>query len=285
MRVLIDPEGTIVDADRLTRRLEGLPNSVAVLNYVVETIGLVWLEAIERGCLVYLHPKKIRPAMEAALYRTLLEQEPQRVLVSYAIGTGQHRIYASAAEAIAGIASVLWEQRPQRSSRFASRPVDLATLNRFPSLQYVLDAYRASEGSIDLLQRQELLVNVLQGRFLIAERFGREDTLLIRAIGSGYRAFDTSWSINSAGLPLDEQPDVDYGTWLAKSYLRVLARKKARTEEVDAIIYRPRYGRRRFTYRRLMLPFATSDGRQLVLSTSIADPSIDLRLDEAIEAP
>jgi hypothetical protein len=33
--------------------------------------------------------------------------------------------------------------------------------------------------------------------------------LLIRAIGSGYRAFDTSWSTKSAGMPLDEQPDVD----------------------------------------------------------------------------
>ena len=285
MRVLIDPEGTIVDADRLMRRLEGLPNSVAVLNYVVETIGLVWLEAIEKGCLVYLHPKKIQSAMEAALYRTLLEQQPQRVLVSYAIGAGQHKIYASAAEAIAGIASVLWEQRPQRSSRFASRPVDLATLKRFPSLQHLLDAYRASEGSVDLLQRQEVLVNLLQSRFLIVERVGREDTLLIRAVGSGYRAFDTSWSAKSAGLPLDEQPDVDYGTWLAKGYLGVLARKQAQAEEVDAIIYRPRYGRRRFTYRRLMLPFATADGRQLVLSTSVADPSIDLRLDQTIEAP
>ena len=282
MRVLIDPEGTIVDADRLTRRLEGLPNSVPVLNYVVETIGLVWLETIEKGCLVYLHPKKIQSAMEAALYRTLLEQQPQRVLVSYAIGAGQHKIYASAAEAIAGIASVLWEHRPQRSSRFARRSVDLATLRRFPSLQHLLDAYRANEGSVDLLQRQDLLADVLQGRFLIVERLGRDDTLLIRAIGSGYRAFDTTWSAKSAGMPLDEQPDVDYGTWLGKSYLGVLARKQAQADEVDAIIYRPRYGRRRFTYRRLMLPFTTADGRQLVLSTSVADPSIDLRLDQAI---
>ena len=90
-------------------------------------------------------------------------------------------------------------------------------------------------------------MNVLQGRFLIVERFGREDTLLIRAIGSGYRAFDTNWSTKSAGMPLDEQPDVDYGTWLAKGYLGVLAGMQARAEEVDAIIYRPRYGRRRFT--------------------------------------
>jgi hypothetical protein len=278
MRVLIDPEGTIVDADWFTRRLEGLPNSVAVLNYVVETIGLVWFETIEKGCRIYLHPKKIQPAMEAALYRTLLEQQPQRVLVSYAIGAGQHKIYASAAEAIAGIASVLWEQRPQRSSRFASRPVDLATLKGFPSLQHLLDAYRASEGSIDLLQQQDLLANELQSRFLIVERVGREDTLLVRAVGSGYRAFDTNWSAKSVGMPLDEQPDVDYGTWLARGYLGVLARKQAQTEEVDAIIYRPRYGRRRFTYRRLMLPFASANGRQLVLSTSVTDPSIDLRL-------
>jgi hypothetical protein len=116
----------------------------------------------------------------------------------------------------------------------------------------------------------------------LVERVGREDTLLIRAIGSGYRAFDISWSAKSVGMPVDEQPDVDYGTWLSRGYLGVLARKQAQADEVDAIIYRPRYGRRRFTYRRLMLPFAIANGRQLVLSTSVADPSIDLRLDQGI---
>jgi hypothetical protein len=34
-----------------------------------------------------------------------------------------------------------------------------------------------------------------------------------------------------------------------------------------------------------MLPFATADGRQLVLSTSVTDPSIDLSLDQRVEAP
>jgi hypothetical protein len=284
MRVVIEHDGTIVDVDRLTCRLMGLPSNVAVLDYVVEIIGFIWFEITEKGCRIYLHPKKIQSAMEASLYRILLEQRPQRVLVSFAVGTGLHRIYASAAEAIAGIASVLWEQRPQRSRRFASRSVNIATLQGFPSLQYLLDAYLAGQGSVDLLQWQELLVKVVQNRFLIVERVGREDTLLVRAVGAGYSAFDTNWATKSAGTPLDEQPDVDYGTWLAKGYLGVLARKQAQVEEVDAVIYRPRYGRRRFTYRRLMLPFAIADGRQLVLSTSVADPSVDLSLDQATEA-
>ena len=195
-------------------------------------------------------------------------------------GAGQHRIHGPTSEAITGIGILLREQRRQRSGRFASRPLDLATLRAFPSLQQLLDAYCASEASTDLLQRQELLANVLQRRFLIVERVDRNDTLLIRAIGAGYRAFDRRWSKKSAGTRLDEQPDVEYGTWLSSGYLGVLAGKQAQAEEVDAIIYGPRYGRRRYTYRRLMLPFATADGRELVLSASIPDTSIDIGLDQ-----
>ena len=46
MRLLIDPDGTIIDADRFTRRLRFLPNGVALLDYVVETIGFVWFETM-----------------------------------------------------------------------------------------------------------------------------------------------------------------------------------------------------------------------------------------------
>ena len=133
----------------------------------------------------------------------------QRTQARMHSGAGQHRIHGPTSEAITGIGILLREQRRQRSGRFASRPVDLATLRGFPSLQQLLDAYCASEASIDLLQRQELLANVLQRRFLIVERVDRNDTLLIRAIGAGYRAFDRHWSKKSAGMRLDEQPDVD----------------------------------------------------------------------------
>jgi hypothetical protein len=284
MRVVIDPEGTIIDADWFTRRLRCLPNSVSVLNYVVGTIGFVWFETTQKGCRIYLCPPKIQPAMEAALYRTLLEQQPSRVLVWFGTGAGQCRIYASASKAIAGIAIVIWGLRRERSNRFVSRPVNFATLKEFPSLQHLLDVYRASERSIDLLQQREFLGNLLHSRYLIAEGFGGDDILRIRSVGSGYRAFDTSWSTKSAGTRLDEQPDVDYGMWLAISYRRALAEMQAQLEEVEAIIYRPRHGRRRFAYRRLMLPFATADGRELVLSASVTDTSINLGVDKPIEA-
>src|SRR5580693_6217016 len=98
MRVVIDPTGTIIDADWYAGRLRGLPSSVSVVNYLVETMGLVWFETTEKGNRVYLCPQKVEPPMEAALYHTLLDQRPSRILVSFGTSAGQSRIYASASK-------------------------------------------------------------------------------------------------------------------------------------------------------------------------------------------
>jgi hypothetical protein len=285
VRVCITNDGEVIDAARLARRLGALPPDVDFVNYVVNTMAFAWLDARELGFQVRLQPTKIAPQTEAALYFILLERRPERVLVSLSLGEAcNHKMYASGAEAVQGITSAIAAERQKRSRRFRSRSADFSALRGFPSLQRLLDLYQSSNARLDPVRLEALLSPMLESRFLLAERIQRDDVLLITAVGNGYRAFDNRWFIRSAGLRLEEQPDVDYGIWLAKGYRAVLDGKAPQTEEVDAVIYRPRRGRRRFTYRRLMLPFSGAGGRQFLLSTSMPDPSIDLSVHQSVEA-
>lgn len=287
MRVLcIKSDGTVVHADRLARQLAPLPPGIDFTDYVVDAMGFVWLEALGVGCRVRLRPEKVTPQAEAALYFFLHDRRPQRVLVAFAReGSCQHKFYSPGTEAPQDIMRVMAAERRKRIRRFASRPADLGTLQSMPPLQRLLELYRNSQSTtFDLSRWRELLSSAVQGRFLIVERLDRDDVLLIRAVGSGYRAFDATWTTRSSGTRLEEQPDVDYGAWLASTYLAVLGTREAKTDVVDAIIFKPQFGRRRFGYRRLMLPFSGPGGRQLLLSASMPDPSVDLGVHQAVEA-
>jgi hypothetical protein len=284
VRVCITNDGEVIDADRLARRLGALPPDVDFVNYVVNTMGFAWLDAREVGLQVRLQPTKIAPKAEAALYFILLERRPERVLVSLSLSeVCNHKMYASGADAVQGITGVMASERLKRR-QFRSRSADFSALRDFPSLQRLLDLYQSSNARLDPVRLEALLSPMLESRFLLVERIERDDVLLISAVGKGYRAFDNRWSIRSAGLRLEEQPDIDYGIWLAKGYRAVLDAKAPLTEEVDAIIYRPRQGRRRFAYRRLMLPFSGTGVRQFLLSASMPDPSVDLSAHQSVEA-
>jgi hypothetical protein len=278
VRVCITSDGAIIGADLLARRLGPLPPDVEFANYVTGAMGYAWVDQSGVGYQVRLHPSKMGPKAEAALYFFLLEGRPERVLVTLSFSEMcQHWLYGSAADAVQGITRAIVAERQKGSRRFHSRSADPAALRGFPSLQHLLDLYRSDRSLFNPSKLQRLFPVMRESRFLLVERVERKDVLLLRSVGNGYQAFDSKWSTSSAGLRLEEQPDVDYGTWLTHGYLAAIDGEAPKTEEVDAIIYRPRQGRRRFTYRRLMLPFSGDGGRQFLLSASMPDLSVDLR--------
>ena len=100
------------------------------------------------------------------------------------------------------------------------------------------------------------LADVLPSRFvtrfmLVEPVNGR---LTITDVGSGFEIFGETWQENARGLPMEEQPDYDYGRWVQGIYRRVMETRLPRLDEVDATIRRPhRNDRVHLRYRRLDL--------------------------------
>ena len=285
MPSFITADGTPIEVSAFARRLGPLPPDVDLVSYAVETMGFVWLDKGGSGCKVRLRPASIAPETEAALYFALLEGAATRVLVSWARGNGvDHNLYPTVRDAVSAISRAINSERRQRPRRFSQRSTGLGGLSGYPSLQRLLEHYRVSNGISDHTALQDLLPTMAEARYLLVERRTNGDVLLIRDVGSGYSAFDKKWSTRSHGLRLEEQPDAEYGCWLATNYLAAMRECSPRSDEVDATIYHPRLGRRRFTYRRLMLPYAARGDRQFLLSASMPDPSVDLRSHQGVEA-
>jgi hypothetical protein len=285
MPMFIMADGSSLEVGVLAERLGPLPPGVDLVDHAVNTMGLVWFDRGESGYRVRLKPRSITPETEAALYFALLAGPAKPVFVAQSRENAfAHKFYTSNIAAVSAISSLIESARRERRSRFRQRSTHLEALAAHPSLQHLLDDYRMNSGACNLASLRELLPVATEGRYLLVERRGHSNVLLIRNIGSGNDAFDTRWLVRSDGLRLEEHPDAEYGAWLTASYLPAMQACSPHTDEVDATVYKPALGRSRHTYRRLMLPYMWCDDRQFLLSAWVPDTSVDLRDHETFDA-
>lgn len=276
-------DGSVLTDIQVSKQIGELGPELRLDEYAVDNLGYVWFEALEFGYRVKIQPDRITAKAEATLYMKLAGQSIRRVLVTLISGGEiSSHIYRSSVEAINGIVAAVAEKRNKRVRRFAKQPVNLRSLERFPALGQLLDYYRSAGSMMEPSRLQAMAAETLQGRFLIVER-GNDDALRIEALGSGYPGFDIQWSARSQGTRIEDQPDLEYGAWLGQGYRAALVEKAPQIEVVDAIVYRPRLGRRRFGYRRLVLPYQAPTGGQHVLSVSVTDAGVDLGVGQPVE--
>lgn len=274
MRLIIDSAGDSSDLASFVKE-QGL-TSAAQIKKLVNSKGHIWFERTKSACVIWLHPGKVTAASEAALYYLISDVASGRVSVTFVGERDRSSILPSGTSCINAISKEIARSRRERTARFASRPIAVPSVAAFGPLQRLFDLFQTSEIHQDVRQVASFVKNAVTDRFLIVDRAGSAENVIVRIVGPGYSGFDKRWVKTAAGGTLEEQPDIDYGAWLTRCYLDVLARNTIIAEEVDAAIYRPEYGRRRFAYRRLLLPFKSRNGSQCLLSTSIADPTIDL---------
>jgi hypothetical protein len=109
----------------------------------------------------------------------------------------------------------------------------------------------------------------LRARFMLVEPV--DGRLTITDVGSGFEIYGETWRKNARGLPMEEQPDYDYGHWVQGIYRRVQETRLPRLDEVNATIRRPdRNDSIHCHYQRLILPF-TSNGGPCLLGASVVD--------------
>jgi hypothetical protein len=97
--------------------------------------------------------------------------------------------------------------------------------------------------------------------------------LTITDVGSGFEIYGETWRRNAPGLPMEEQPDYNYGQWVQGLYRRVLETRLPRLDEVNATIRRPDMNDSiHCHYQRLILPFTCKgNGATCLLGASVFD--------------
>ena len=225
------------------------------LTYLVENLGFVAVTKIgPHAARVRFRPETVSQTSIAATLYCLADMGIERTVISHP-DQFVEKLVPSLAQTIAYIAEQIAASHQQPSSAFTSReqPLDILA-NTDEALASLFAHWIDSKQVYDSVTLAEMLPESIRARFMLVEPVAGR--LTITDVGSGLEAFGETWRKNARGLPMEEQPDYDYGRWVQGIYRRVQETRLPRLDEVDATIRRPdRNDSIHRRYWRLILPF------------------------------
>jgi hypothetical protein len=168
--------------------------------------------------------------------------------------------------------------RAAREGDFLQQELPLESLPKSSPLRGVLDMWSASDGKFDRERLAPLLERALNGRFVLVETSPEKPSFVIKDVGGGLTKPAEYWLTRSIGNRVEDQPDYDYGKWIASFYRQIVTAGAPSLSDVDAVINWPQHSRQSFRYRRLVVPFNGEGSSTLLLGASLADPGINLRV-------
>ncbi|MGJ4945551.1 hypothetical protein ACQR1W_33665 [Bradyrhizobium sp. HKCCYLS1011] len=272
--IVLDDHGRAWDARSPTLRSFlhcSLPD-FDFLAYLIENLGFVAITKIAPDAArIRFRPETASPTSIAAALYFLADMGIERTIISCP-DRFVEKLLPSLPQTIAYIAEQVTASHQQYSSVFTSREQPLEILaNADEALSSLFAQWIDSKQVYDSAALADALPESLRARFFIVEPV--DGRLTIADVGSGFEIYGETWRKNARGLPLEEQPDYDYGRWVKGIYLRVQETRLPRLDEVDATIRRPdRNDSLRCHYRRLILPFTyKGNGGACLLGASVFD--------------
>ena len=248
--------------------------------YVVKNMGFIAVHGYGRSCEIRLRPNIVTPAAFAALRQHLKDRVFDRIVTAQFDSDWVYGLHASKDAALAKIETSLATSSKPRPGDYLMRPLTKAELPRTTPMHQALHSLIENWPTLSRSVHRDGLSNILkqslQGRYTVVEAAPDGRDLTFREIGDGFMSYNDDWVTRSQGRPVDNLEDAAYGRWAASGYREALRSGQPTLCQVDAIMNTPRLGRARIRYARVLLP-VRSIGGALLLTSSILDPTIDLR--------
>ena len=278
--VVFDDRGEVWDARSrgLASDLNASIGGDELVEYTIRNLGFVAVKEMGGSLRISLRPAVVSPIAFGALLYWLHDRVADRVLVSFLDQDWSHEMLRSRQDAVSKLLARVDLGQGVRQGDFLQQELPLESLPEASPLRGVLDLWSGSGGKFDRERLAPLLARALKGRFVLVEASPDRPSLVIKDVGGGLTKPAKYWLARSIGNRVEDQPDYDYGKWIAGFYRRVVATGVPSLSDVDAVINWPQHSRRSFRYRRLVVPFKDAGRSTMLLCASLADPRINLRV-------
>jgi hypothetical protein len=248
------------------------------LSYLIDNLGFVTVTSSRPGAArIRMRFETAAPASVAAAIYLLADMGLERIVVSDSAAGFIDRLFSSVSQAVAYINRRVAERLWQTTANVKSRSLPIETLAgcRGP-LSALLSLWACSAHTTDLTALKATLCATAAVRFAAVEQIAGR--LIFVDLGSGFDSFSKTWQENALGMPVEEQPDYEYGRWVQSMYGTVLETQQPRLDDIDAIIRRPHLNDKvRVLYQRLILPFRHGqDGTARLVGASLVRESTRL---------
>lgn len=272
--LLIDEEGSFRSAGQAPRSQLPTSGGGPPQHPPMCERGSAVVAAGEAALKIELCPVHIRECTLSALMYWLADQRIERVVLAIFDGAWAHEVLPTRRLAQRRIIGLVSAARCNREGRLLSRPADFASLAQGHPMRALL---AECDAGLDKSRVADILRNGLRDRFTAVQVRGSGE-LVVVDMGDGYGGYQAVQRKSLINARVEDQPDYDYGRWVANGYRQVIDRGKPVLEDVDAIVAWPQGPPVRHRYKRLVIPAGRGDEAWL-LSASLEDIAIDLRSD------
>jgi hypothetical protein len=279
--LMIDDQGELWrgDSRKLRIAFDSPYSGGEFCEYAIKNLGFVAINLYGLSCQVRLRPKFIGEKTHKSLIDWLRRGKMQRVVLSVFEKEWRDELVHS--KQIEGrLEALLPASTPARPGDFLCKPMPVESLDARPKLRDVVASWPFLVQNYDVDTLLKVIRSVFDDRFVVVRQSEPQSRLVFSQIGEKlYGPYDT-WRSCAVGAPIEEQPDRDFGRWIADTYYSASKARAPQNDAVDSLVRLPA-GRSRFCYRRLIFPMPPTSTGQHLIGGSILDPTIDLRVANA----
>ncbi|MDH3582060.1 MAG: hypothetical protein OEM91_15730 [Hyphomicrobiales bacterium] len=272
MNYLIDDNGNFVQrSDQRLNQLYGLgQDSRALPEFLIRNSGYIELVERDQACLIKLTPARTGVRAYHALIARLRELNPSRVALSWYDHSWRHELLIGRRQAMRRLAELMLKHARSESLRHKSQNYDIGAIVRGDPLMDLVELWKAKGGTLKLESAEQSLADKVDARYLVVGHHRDDGTLKFQSFGPGLQIYSSgAWKNRFIGQRVEDQPDTQYGKWIAEGYREAMVANEPRINKIDAVVTDPIDRRqRRMVYMRLTLPIQGSAGNTALLSAS-----------------
>ncbi len=273
INVLIDDQGNCWPSGsrELFSQLGNADPDFDMASYAVRNLGFIEVEGTPDSIHLRLRPGAVDPKALAALFYLLSDTTPRRLVLGYFIDEWGYEICPGSEKMFARIEELVREAANRRpNNAYLSLRKDPAALveSRDTHLSFLFAKWRATFGTFHDGTMEDLATLGLLDRTIILDHYGASDILIIKNWGKGLRFFGSDWTTKAPGHSMENQPDRDYATWVARGYREAARVRGPVFEQIDAVIRSKDSDPSRREYERLILPWRTPRGDTIITGCS-----------------
>jgi hypothetical protein len=274
--MMITPQGdwVVQGSAEFLRDLGDLNPDYDAALFAVKNLGYIRFELIGDHVIeVELHPRNVALPALLAVQQQLLCSKIRLFRIKYLDLAWHSEITSSAEQAVARLSTLCsYSPEPGSTERFSAEMRSYAQLfdDEEHPLRPMLLKWRMSFGHFDPTVISFAINHQLASRMMIFGVKPHSPEPVFRFVGDGFFWTDGDFQMMAPGEKLVNQPDKEYGAWVAEFYKSVAATGEPRYDTVTATIMLPanKSGLLRTRYERLLLPWKTPSDEILVTLSS-----------------
>lgn len=278
--MLIDTRGQVHNpfSGGLRQHYHAPLSSQSLPDFLVRNGSHIELKMQRDSLAVRAVPNRITLASFSKAARIVKQHNFNRATLSWLDGRWKHEFFREGREAMGRLMALMLDEDLIERSQFRAEGRHVESLERSDPLGDIISFWRDHGGAVNIPSARDVLNTKLAAKYSVVARDTERGTLKFQEFGPGLSIYASRGDMSSClGKPVQDQPDYQYGRWIAEGYRDAFLANEPLVTDMDVVVGDPLNGEeRRLQYRRLTLPVRASDGSCALLSAVCVDPRIDL---------